>query len=758
MKPLHIRGYCDRPNVRPGESLDVFVSSPQAGHYRASLVRLVHGDRNPAGPGYREEAVALPFADAYPARAQRTQVGGYVEVADGDAQLAGSAGFTVQLFLWPTLPGERQGVIGRWSEHARRGWAVTIEDGHLTLLLGDGSDVQRVRCPKPLFPETWYAVTARFDAAGGTASLEQRVVLNSVNSRFGPVVNLDGDCAQAGPANAPASAAVPLLIAGLAAADSDGRTWVVANYNGKIDAPKFYPHALGDADVARLQRGETVAGARAQWDFAAGIGRHGIPHERAVDVSGNGFDGVLVNQPDRGMTGWNWQGREEHFVHAPEQYGALWFHDDSLDDCRWERDFTFTIPPDLPSGAYAVRLEQDGAVDRVPFFVVPPRGRPAARIAVVLPTFSYLAYANSQVMQNAQTAQAIMGVLTTLDDLDLELSTQPHYGRSTYDYHRDGRGVQYSSWRRPILNMRPDYRHEFGSIWQFPADLHLVDWLTAKGFAFDVLTDHDVHAEGAALLAQYAAVISPSHAEYSSWELLDAYEQYLAQGGRGMYLGANGFYWIASQHPDKPWLIEVRKGESGDQAWRARPGELFHSTTGERGGLWRHRARAPQKIWGTGYTAHGLDVSAGYQQMPDAADPRLAWIMAGIDSNAVIGDFGLVNGGAAGLEVDRIDYALGSPPNTMLLACSFGHNENALLVPEEQYFVYPGISGRDNPLVRSDIVYFTTRAGGAVFSTSSMAWCGSLSHNGYDNNVSRMTENVLRRFAGEGPLEEVLEE
>lgn len=756
MKPSQIRGYCDRPNVRPGESLDVFVSSPQTGHYRASLVRLIHGDRNPAGPGYREDDVEAAFAGEYPAREQRTQVGGYVEVPDADARLAGRDGFTVQLFLWPTLPGERQGVIGRWSEHVQRGWALVIEEGCLTLLLGDGVTVHRVRSSKPLFAETWYAVAVRFDAATATAVLEQRVVLNSVNSRFGRAVNLDGDCRQSGTAGTPADAGVPLVMAGLADA-AGGRTWVVANFNGKLDAPRFYPAALDDADVARLQCGEAVAGARAQWDFAAGIDRDGIASDRAVDVSGNGFDGRLINQPDRGMTGWNWQGREEHFIHAPEQYGALWFHDDSLDDCCWARDFVFDVPPDLPSGAYAIKLELDGVVDRVPFFVVPPRGRPGARIAVVLPTFSYLAYANSQVMQNAQTAQAIMGVLTTLDDLDLELSTHPHYGRSTYDYHRDGRGVQYSSWRRPILNMRPDYRHEFGSVWQFPADLHLVDWLTARGFAFDVLTDHDVHAEGAALLEPYAAVISPSHAEYSSWEMLDAYEQYLAQGGRGMYLGANGFYWVASRHPDKPWLIEVRKGESGDQAWRARPGELYHSTTGERGGLWRHRARPPQKIWGTGYTAHGLDVSVGYRQMPDAADPRLAWIMEGIDREAMIGDFGLVNDGAAGLEVDRIDYALGTPPNTMLLACSFGHNENALLVPEEQYFVYPGISGRDNPLVRSDIVYFTTRAGGAVFSTSSMAWCGSLSHNDYDNNVSRMTENVLRRFMSQGPLEEVVD-
>lgn len=758
MSALQIRGYCDRPNVRPNEELDIFVSTPTPGPYSAKLIRLIHGDRNPAGPGYKEEAVDLSLANSYPARSQRTQIGGYIEVQDPNEALVGSDGFSIHLFLWPTLPDLRQGVIGRWSENDACGWALTIEDGRLCLVTGDGDDTNRLVCPKPLYPEVWHSVVARLDPSSGKATIEQRVMRNSVNSRVNRIVNLDCDATASAPMMTPGVANVPLVMAGLTEKVENKRAWIVSNYNGKIDSPSFFNHALSDDELEQLHSGEGLAKATAAWDFAAGITRSGIPTDDIIDVAGNVHNGVCVNQPDRAMTGWNWQGREENFVHCPEQYGAIWFHDDSLDDSRWQADFSIKIPADLPSGVYAIKLDQDGATDRIPFFVAPPKGQQNATIAVVMPTFSYLAYANTQVMQNAQTGQAIMGVLTTLDDIDIELNTHPHYGRSTYDYHRDGRGVQYSSWRRPILNMRPDYRHEFGSVWQFPADLHLIDWLTAKSFEFDVITDHDIQAEGVEILAPYATVISPTHAEYSSWEMLDAYEGYLAGGGRGMYLGANGFYWIASQHPEKPWMIEVRKGESGDQAWRARPGELYHSTTGERGGIWRHRARAPQKIWGTGYTAHGLDVSVGYQQMPDAEDARLAWIMEGIDRHEVIGDFGLVNNGAAGLEIDRIDYAQGTPPNTMLLACSFGHNENALLVPEEQYFVYPGISGRDNPLVRSDIVYFTTRNGGAVFSSSSMAWCGSLSHNHYENNVGRMTENVLRRFATPGAIEEVHED
>ncbi len=47
------------------------------------------------------------------------------------------------------------------------------------------------------------------------------------------------------------------------------------------------------------------------------------------------------------------------------------------------------------------------------------------------------------------------------------------------------------------------------------------------------------------------------------------------------------------------------------------------------------------------------------------------------------------------------------------------------------------------------MVYFEGPQGGAVFSVGSISWCGSLSYNDYDNNVSRLTDNVLRRFASD---------
>ncbi len=58
----------------------------------------------------------------------------------------------------------------------------------------------------------------------------------------------------------------------------------------------------------------------------------------------------------------------------------------------------------------------------------------------------------------------------------------------------------------------------------------------------------------------------------------------------------------------------------------------------------------------------------------------------------------------------------------------------------------PGLGGTENALVRADMVFYETTNGGAVWSTGSIAWAGSLSHDGYDNNVARITGNVLDRF------------
>ncbi len=63
-------GYVDRFSARPGETVAVKVSSELGDPYRADLVRIIHGDANPGGPGVKFEVVPSSFAGIYRSRFQ----------------------------------------------------------------------------------------------------------------------------------------------------------------------------------------------------------------------------------------------------------------------------------------------------------------------------------------------------------------------------------------------------------------------------------------------------------------------------------------------------------------------------------------------------------------------------------------------------------------------------------------------------------------------------------------------------------------
>jgi N,N-dimethylformamidase len=157
-------------------------------------------------------------------------------------------------------------------------------------------------------------------------------------------------------------------------------------------------------------------------------------------------------------------------------------------------------------------------------------------------------------------------------------------------------------------------------------------------------------------------------------------------------------------------------------------------------------------VLGIGFAAQGWGGAAGYRRLPASFNPRAAFIFDGIGDDEVIGDFGLVLDGAAGDEIDRFDPKLGSPPHALLLATSAGqHSDYYQVTAEDVTITVPGQGGRESPLVRADMVFFETPNGGAVFSVGSINWLGSLGWNRYQNNVSRITENVLRRFIDPRP-------
>ena len=377
-------------------------------------------------------------------------------------------------------------MLTKWAG-VRGGYGIFIdEEGRLALWIADASGkTEKLASRQPLRPwvpaipgmnnrpqgvtTAWYFVAVTFDAGSGKVEIHQDP-LNTFT--FDPTRVVTERSATI---RTLATHDSPLLIAG--AWERPDR--VHAHFNGKIDNPRLYREVLSRQAIADIKQGQPGPPPLAAWDFAADI-----ESERITDTGPVRLHGRTVNLPMRAVTGHNWDSFEMDYKQARPQYGAIYFHDDDIDDARWEVGFEYRVPDTLRSGMYAARLRGGSFEDYIPFTVRPKKGQPkSARIALLIPTFSYLAYAGT--------------------------GTSAFRPLSLYSRHSDGSGVCYSSRLRPITNMRP--KIQTNNPWQFMADTHLIDWLDVKQFDVDFLTDEDLHFEGAAALTPYKVVMTATH-------------------------------------------------------------------------------------------------------------------------------------------------------------------------------------------------------------------------------------------------------
>jgi N,N-dimethylformamidase len=706
-KTIPLIGYADTLSGRPGDRIDFKVSSDATGPYSARLVRIISADPNPAGQGIVEQDVTSDIAGTYPSRVQAFHPGSYVAI-DQPLPDTSTHARRFEATIWPTMPGHGRQIVLAAGELA----LGLDESGRLAAWAGE----QEVATTTPLETRKWYRVWLSLDYTAGKLDVGyQQIKAPRMRETHSTLIQ---DIIFGGGAH-------PVIAARM----SGGLA--VDHFNGKIEAPAIY--ASQD-----FHEGHVLA----RWDFA-----RAISSTRIEDTGPHGLDGRLVNLPARAMTGAAWDGSEMCWRHKPEHYAAIHFHENDIYDFGWETDFSLTIPEDLPSGIYAARISCDGHEDAMPFFVLPPRGKRTADLCVLVSTFTYIVYGN----------HARPDYTPEWDKVFAEWGCYPynpaaykHYGLSTYNYHKDGSGICHASHRRPLFNMKPGYRTfpygEGSGHRHFQADSHLISWLHHAGIAYDIVTDQELHDEGLDAIKGYKVVTTGSHPEYHTKATLDALQSYRDTGGRLAYLGGNGFYWRVALHPENNGAIEIRRAETGIRAWAAEPGEYYNAFDGQYGGIWRRNGRPPQMLAGVGFSAQGQFEGSYYRRKIDVSDPQLGWIVEGIADDK-IGDFGFSGGGAAGFELDRADVRLGTPANARVIASSEGHGESFVLVPEEQLTHITNWPGEpQEALLRADMIYYDVPGGGAVFSTGSITFCGSLPWNNFDNNVSRLLGNVFARW------------
>jgi len=745
-RDVYVIGYSNELSVQLGGELEIKVSTTEP-EFRADIIRF---DRYFYQPDpARDTTIDSPVHGWYPGRFQQIAIGSYVTVPGVDT-IEFPVGCTLQCWIQPGIVqhAHAQGIAGRWDHETGRGFGLSLSpEGRLVFEIADGSGSSQVEDTATLVAGRWYFVAVRLDSRVGSLDLtvveckrrwlssRQRQITANVQARVLP----DGGSFVFG-----ARSLVPR---------KRGVAVPHGCFNGKLDRPRLWARPLSgealdhlEANGDPLDLADDLIGC---WDLSQDVAGASV-----VDISGNNRYGRAANRPMRAVTGANWDGTAASYDQNPSQYGAVWFHEDDLDDCAWETDLTVSVGSDWRSGVYAVRLQAGGYFDYVPFYVRPAATASKSRVLFLAPTNTYLAYGNEKQFQAIWTNPAFVEKSTDLavdaTPLDRFLLAHRELGSSIYDLHPDGSGVCYSSRLRPVLTMRPQYLHWLhNQARHFAADLYLIEWLEQQGIEYDVATDEDLHLQGESLLAGYRVVLTGSHPEYWTFPMLRGLETWLEDGGKFMYLGGNGFYWVTGVDDRASHFVEVRRGVSGVRAWTSHPAEVMLATTGETGGLWRNRGLPPNSLCGVGFASEGWGGAPGYVRTLGSFEPAASFIFAGIGADDVIGDFGLIMDGAAGDEIDRLDYSLGTPDETLRVATTeLRHSDYYQLVVEDCSYVLPGLGGTEEPRVRADITYLEDRNGGAVFSTGSINWIGSLMWNGGDNNVSIMTRNVVRKFAG----------
>ena len=235
-----------------------------------------------------------------------------------------------------------------------------------------------------------------------------------------------------------------------------------------------------------------------------------------------------------------------------------------------------------------------------------------------------------------------------------------------------------------------------------PGEWRLLGWLEREGFEHDYYAEAQLHDESLPL-DSYRVLILSVHPEYWTREMVRRVKQWVAKGGRLMYLGGNGLNCEVTIEANA--VMRCLSYDDTDDPKFGHESRMHRSYESEAG------------LLGVAFTDAGVMTAAPYRVIDDSH-----WVFegAGLRKGDLFGEKSLherVPGGASGHETDKITAS--SPANMELLAKGTNPNNGG-----------------------AELVHFTSGSG-AVFSAGSITWVSALFP---DERVSRITRNVLERF------------
>ena len=320
-----------------------------------------------------------------------------------------------------------QTLVSTLNHDAKTGFSITLNtENSLDVSVGTGSDIKLIQTDLKPKKKTWAKVKLVLNKDF------LQLDLTSISFKVEPVPSFTtfesrsvGDSLAFGQGSL-------FIAASQSSSFKDGQTPTATDFfNGRID--RLTIKSCSQTPLVLLK-----------YDFALEMSS-----DRIIDVSGHGHNGTLVNAPTRAVKGHDWDGLECDWTKVTYGYGAIHFHDDDMDDAKWDTDFVITIPPTARSGAYAVKVETTNGEDSdyITFFVRPNQWKEynSGKVCLIFSTFTYLAYANERLYDTERDNTADLGpgfdINNVLKSEEFhKMQRRLDLGLSCYDRHTDGSG------------------------------------------------------------------------------------------------------------------------------------------------------------------------------------------------------------------------------------------------------------------------------------------------------------------------------
>ena len=712
-------------SIAAGEDIEFRVSSRVP--YQLSVVKLG------ADPDNRENDPVLKTFDIDAPRSQPIHPGSYVHVANGLPSERRLNACTLEGWFRPFSLDGWQGLITQHDYPHRAGIGLFLNQSRVVFITAGGGAFDPASLHQTrsglIKPHHWHHLVASWD--GKT----KRIYIDGKPVAEFPFVG----------AVRPGQTALRLGAYG-----SEGVA--TSFFNGDLAQCVVYGKALTAEQVAKRFAGQGYTAVRGtdvlgSWPFSEERGT------KVADSGPDGRDGRIVNRgtwmiggPGFDATSIGRHDRSYNPVQDPNRGHGLRLAADELYDARWEVSHRFQIPADARPGVYAGRFDFDinGKAQRyfTTFIVRKPAEQKKAPLLVLMSSNTWLAYNSVPFPVNHGPELIKMGT----GGLPSSHTSAPTY--SFYSDHRNGQPTYKVGMKVPWPAGGPNKTYinqSYSHLLRGERFLQL--WLDRHGYAYDVITDFDLH-ENPGVLKGYKAVCINGHSEYWSIPAYEGLGEYLSEGGAAVVMSGNTMFWRVS-FDESGEVMECRKyGRRIGGRARAKVGELYHSHDFQRGSLMRFCGYPAWEMVGLTCIGWGGGNFGTYKvDHPDHflfTTPHATGLKKG-DS------FGQVSGmsGSVGHEYDvRLSTILKATANPVLKGLvepdgitTLARSGDGRSVLDFNAEAHKRRVGGEQTI--AEIIYWERPQGGKVFHTGSIATAWSLYS---DEKLGRLIKNVLHHF------------